>query len=66
MVNWQLSREVSADQCQMIVSRLRYTTFGGDVFFNAIGRPVFGFQSIAGSGPFLKEEFSLLSAYGKS
>ena len=35
-------------------------------YFLVIRWPVFGFQLIAGSGLFLKVEFTLLSVYGKS
>ena len=43
-------KRVSADQCHMTVSQAQVY----NVFFKAIQRAVFGFQLIAGSGPFFK------------
>ena len=50
---------VSADQCHMTVSRAHW----GDVFLKL---SAYYFSIVPGKGPFLKEEFGSLLAYGKS
>ena len=66
----------SIDSCQIrylltsvkwLYCRLRSTTHGGDTFFKSYLLASFWFLIlIASSGPFLKVEFKLLSAYSKS
>ena len=66
MVNWHLSKKVSADQCYMTVSWAQvYNSSRWRNFLKLSRWPVIGFHLIAGLGLFFKVEFSLLSAYGK-
>ena len=62
--SWQSSdyyqNRVPADKCHMTVPR--------SLVYNSMSSPlaVIGFQLIAGSGPFLQGEFSLLLVYGEN
>ena len=54
-------------QCHVTVSRAQvYSSLRWRILFEVILSSVIGFQLIAGSRPFFKVKFSLLSAYGKS
>ena len=45
MVNWQLSKRVSADQCYLIVSQAKvYNSLRWSVFFKVIRWPVVAFN----------------------